>query len=254
MAADEEQIDEQPKEPRLTRRGLIAAAGAASVVASGTGQLDLAVAAATPKPPPRPRTPNEALRALLDGNKRYVSGHIQSLDYNQLGERIAETQKPIAAIVTCADSRISPPVIFDLGIGNVFVSRVAGNSLDSGTLGSTEYAVAVLGVLLVMVLGHSDCGAVKAGIAVANGEKSYPKSRYGAIGEIVDAVAGPVSSLPPAQRTLDRSIAKNAQAQAQRFAAAEPIIAPAVAANKLLVVAGVYDIASGRVSLVDETV
>src|SRR5437016_4136505 len=86
-------------------------------------------------------------------------GWLSSVD--RLGDRIAETQKPLAAIVTCADSRISPSVIFDLGLGNVFVSRVAGNSIDVGSLGSTEYAVAVLGVHLVMVLGHSNCGAVR---------------------------------------------------------------------------------------------
>ena len=98
----------------------------------------------------------------MAGNERYRSGQVELRDYSPVGERIASAQKPFAAIIACADSRISPALIFDITHGNLFVSPVAGNSIDVGTLGSTEYAVAVLGVKLVMVLGHSDCGAVKA--------------------------------------------------------------------------------------------
>jgi carbonic anhydrase len=132
----------------------------------------------------------------------------------------------------------------------VFVSRVAGNSADAGTLGSTEYAVAVLGVRLVMVLAHSDCGAVKAAIKVAAGKESFPPDTFGAIGEVVGAIVGPVRSLPPARRTLARATVVNAQAQAKRFAARGPIIKPAVASGRIRVVAALYDIGSGRVSLV----
>jgi carbonic anhydrase len=190
------------------------------------------------------------LKALMQGNRRYIANKIQAVDYNRLGDRIAETQKPIAAIITCADSRISPSVIFDLGLGNVFVSRVAGNSIDAGTLGSTEYAVAVLGVRLVMVLGHSNCGAVKAAIDVVAGKANFPSKKFGAIGKVVDAIVGPVRKLPPARRTLDRAIAANAKAQAQTLAGRKPIVKSAVASGKLRVVAAVYDIRTGRVSLV----
>lgn len=245
--------DGHPQEPvgsaALTRRGLLTRAGVATVAGAGAGALELPEALANPRPP-RPRTPAQALQALMSGNRRYVSGNIRSIDYNRLGDRIAETQKPIAAIVACADSRVSPPAIFDLGEGNIFVSRVAGNSVDVGTLGSTEYAVAVLGVLLVMVLGHSNCGAVKAAIEVANGKKSYPRSKYGSIGAVVQPAVAPVRALPRGQRTLPRAIAANARAQARRFAATGPIIRPAVASGKVQVVAAVYDIRSGRVSLV----
>jgi carbonic anhydrase len=190
------------------------------------------------------------LKVLMDGNRRYVAGEVKSLDYNRLGDRIAETQKPLAAIITCADSRVSPSVIFDVGLGHVFVSRVAGNIMDAGTLGSTEYAVAVLGVHLVMVLGHSNCGAVRAAIEVANGKRTYPAKKYGAIGQVVDEVVGPVRGLPPSQRTLPRAIAANARAQAQRVAGRRPIISSALSSGQIQVVAAVYDIGSGRVSLV----
>ncbi len=247
MGWQDGRAEEAADDGTLTRRHLVTRAGAAVLTSS---QLGIAGAIAAPKPPPRPRTPAEALRVLMEGNRRYRNGHIQAVDYNRLGDRIAETQKPLAAIVTCADSRISPSVIFDLGLGNVFVSRVAGNSMDVGTLGSTEYAVAVLRVHLVMVLGHSNCGAVKAAIKVANGEESFPPKHFGAIGEVVDALVEPIRTLPRRRRTVERSIEINARAQAKRLAGRGPIINKAVASGDLRVVAAVYDIRTGSVSLV----
>jgi carbonic anhydrase len=249
MSEQRQPSDEVKRDRGLTRRHLLAGAGLAGA-ALGSGDFGGADALAALKPPPRPTTPGQALRALKLGNRRYVSGNIKRLDYNRLGNRIAETQRPFAAIVTCADSRTSPPVIFDLGRGNVFVSRIAGNSVDTGTLGSTEYAVAELGVLLVMVLGHSDCGAVKAAIKVANGKASFPRAKFGAIGPMIRPVVGAVKTLPKKQRTLNRSIVVNARLQAKRFADTGPIIDHAVALGHVQVVAAVYDIRSGRVSLV----
>jgi len=159
-----------------------------------------------PREPTAPRTPQEALRALIDGNERYASGKRRTVDYNRLGDRIAETQRPFAAIIACADSRVSVSAIFDLAPGHVFVSRVAGNSIDRAVLGSTEFAVAELGVRLVMVL-------------------------------------------PPNERTLERAISANAAAHAERVAATEPIIAPAVNTGRVSVVAAVYDIRTRRVSV-----
>jgi carbonic anhydrase len=242
--------EQQPTVP-MTRRGLLARAGAVGAAAAiGAEEIGVAEAVAGLKPPRRPSTPAGVLRVLMAGNRRYMRGKIKKLDYNRLGDRIAETQKPLAAIITCADSRLSPSVIFDLGLGNVFVSRVAGNSMDVGSLGSTEYAVGVLGVHLVMVLGHSNCGAVKAAIEVANGTKTYPPKKYGAIGPVIDTIVGPVKTIPRSRRTVDRSIVVNARAQARRVANRGPIIKPAIASGQIRVVAAVYDIATGRVSLV----
>jgi carbonic anhydrase len=199
---------------------------------------------------PHPKTPTGALRVLQAGNKRYRKNKLELRDYSPVGQRRAAGQKPFAAIITCADSRISPELVFDVERGNLFVSRIAGNSIDTGTLGSTEYAVAVLGVKLVMVLGHSDCGAVKAAIEVANGKKSYPASKYGSIGKVVDHVVTPVKSVPPDRRTLQRCISVNARSQASKLAGRGPIIAPALASGKLRVVAAVYDLANGKVSII----
>ncbi len=200
-------------------------------------------------PATHPESPAEALDALQAGNERQRAGKRELRTHSPPGVGHAEGQRPFAAIVTCSDSRLSPSLIFDLAPGNLFVSRIAGNSIDAGTLGSTEYAVAVLGVRLVMVLGHSDCGAVKAALEVAQGAKSYPAEQYGSIGPIVDAVVPSVESLPADQRTLPNCIEANARAQAAKLAGTEPIIRPAVADGSLRVVAAVYEIESGSVKL-----
>lgn len=199
---------------------------------------------------PHPKTPTDALRLLQAGNKRYRKSKLQLRDYSPVGERRAAEQKPFAAIVTCADSRISPELVFDVERGNLFVSRIAGNSIDTGTLGSTEYAVAVLGVKVVMVLGHSDCGAVKAAIEVVEKGKSYPDSKYGSIGKVIDEIVPTVRSLPKDERDLARCVPANAIAQARELARHGPIVAPAISTGKLRVVAGVYNIANGAVSIV----
>jgi carbonic anhydrase len=196
-----------------------------------------------------PETPDEALRALLAGNERHRAGDRNLRTHSPLADRPQQGQQPFAAIVACADSRVSPALIFDLDRGNLFVSRVAGNTVDTGTLGSTEYAVAVLGVRLVMVLGHTDCGAVKAAIEVANGDRSFPVEEFGAIGPLVDAVVPSVESVPAARRTVDACVAANATAQANELAVSGPIIAPAVDAGTVGVVAAVYELEGGRVRL-----
>ena len=163
-------------------------------------------------PATHPRTPDEALAVLMEGNERHRAGTQELRNLSPLGGRHHDGQRPWAAIVACADSRVSPALAFDLDRGNLFVSRVAGNSVDTGTLGSTEYAVAMLGVNLVMVLGHSDCGAVKAAIEVASGAERFSPAEHGSIPAIVDAVVPAVKSLPPDQRGLPDCVAANATA------------------------------------------
>src|SRR5262249_46160562 len=104
---------------------------------------------------PHPTTPDQALDLLIEGNERYRDGELELRDYSPEGTDRASRQLPFAAIVTCADSRLAPEHVFDVERGNIFVCKVAGNSLDTGTLGSTEFAVAVLGVKLVVVMGHT---------------------------------------------------------------------------------------------------
>ena len=130
----------------LSRRRFIGGAGAVAGAAAlgGVGAAG-ALAGTTGGRAPHPKTPAGALRGLQAGNKRHREGKLALRDYSPVGEKRASEQKPFAAIITCADSRISPELVFDVERGNIFVSRIAGNSVDSGTLGSTEYAVGVLG-------------------------------------------------------------------------------------------------------------
>lgn len=202
-----------------------------------------------PRPAPHPETPEEALTVLMEGNRRHQGGRIELHDHSPVGEERASRQMPFAAIVSCADSRVSPTLIFDVDRGNLFSSKVAGNTIDSGTLGSTEFAVKVLGVKLVMVLGHSNCGAVTAAIDVANEKASFPPAEYGAIGEVVDRIVPPIRDLPPSERELSACVELNAAAQAADLAERGPIVKQAVEAGQIDVVAAVYDLETGGISL-----
>ncbi len=232
----------------LSRRTFLGRAGAAAGGALlGSELLDAVDARAAYA---RPSTPDAALKALVDGNRRYRRGRWQRRDYSPVGERRAVEQQPFAAILACADSRVSPPLVFDVERGNLFAAHVAGNSVDTGSLGSLEYSVAVLGVHVIMVLGHSDCGAVKSAIEVAERRKSFPASKYGSIGAVVDAVVPAVQGLPPAARTLDHSIVANARRQAAIVSHSGPIIPAAIAAGTLKVVSAVYQISTGVTKIV----
>lgn len=138
---------------------------------------------------------DDALILLLEGNKRFVS---EAYATRQTGQprrtELAGGQQPFAVIVTCSDSRVPPELIFDQGLGNLFVIRVAGNVLDAVELGSIEYAVEYLGVKLVVILGHESCGAVK---AAADGGSLPAASRIGAItAKLQPAVAAAIESNP----------------------------------------------------------
>lgn len=239
------------RESFLSRRRFLGGVGgvAGAAALGGAGVAEAFTATSTGGRAPHPKTPAEALRILQAGNKRYRQEKLTLRDYSPVGERRAAEQKPFAAIITCSDSRISPELVFDVERGNIFVSRVAGNGVDSGTLGSTEYAIAVLGVKLVLVLGHSDCGAIKSAIATVTEGKTYPSSKYGAIGDVIEPLLPTVKSLPADERTLARCVPANAIAQAQDLSRRGPIIAPAIEAGAIEVVAGVYNVANGAVSI-----
>ena len=176
----------------------------------------------------------------MDGNERYVAGQLQSLneDLSILKAKTAEKQEPFAAVLSCADSRVPVEFVFDQSIGHLFVVRVAGNITTPEITASLEYGVAVLGTKVLMVLGHGNCGAVKATIE----GKAVPgqiSALYAPIRPAVDA-AGP---------DLDAAIDANAKIQATLLSEASPIIAGAIKEGKLKVVPARYDIVSGKVSL-----
>ncbi len=218
----------------------------------GASGLGYSRAVTPPKDSPRaphPETSDEVLSVLMEGNRRHQEGKLELRDHSPAGEDRASRQMPFAAIISCADSRVSPTLIFDVDRGNIFSSKVAGNIIDSGTLGSTEFAVKILGVKLVMVLGHSNCGAVEAAIGAANGTSSYPADEYGAIGEVVERIIPPIEGIDAAERTLPHCISVNARAQADDIASRGPIVKQAIEEGRIAVAAAVYDIETGEVSL-----
>jgi len=188
-------------------------------------------------------TADQSLQKLQEGNQRYVAA--QATHPNQTAERRAETSKgqaPFAIVLTCADSRVSPEVVFDQGLGDLFVVRNAGNVLDDHMIGSIEYAVEHLHAPLIVVLGHSACGAVSA--AVAGGHAP------GHIHSIIEALEPALERAKdqPGDK-VDNTVRANAKRMAEILNRIEPIVGEAVKAGKLKVVAARYDLGSGQVEL-----
>jgi carbonic anhydrase len=185
-------------------------------------------------------SPDAAMQMLLDGNKRYVEQHLTSFneDLAILRQKTAEKQQPFAAVLSCADSRVPVEVAFDQTIGHVFVNRVAGNLATSEMIASLEYGAAVLGTRAILVLGHGNCGAVKATIDA----KAVP-------GQISQLYAPLRQAVEMAGGDLEAAIRANAKIQAHLLATASPLLAGMIKDGKLKIAAGYYDLGSGAVSL-----
>jgi carbonic anhydrase len=193
---------------------------------------------------------DEVLQRLLEGNQRFVKGETTSPRRSPGDFRpLAEGQHPMAVIVGCADSRVSPELLFDQGIGDLFVIRVAGNVVSgAGTpvKGSIEYGVAELGVSLVMVLGHTECGAVKAAIRHMNDRDPLP----GALGLLVNSIRPAVAKTKGMPGDpLDNAIRANVGIGVKQLRSLQPIVAPAVKRGRVKVVGAVYDLRTGGVTL-----
>jgi carbonic anhydrase len=191
----------------------------------------------------------QALQRLLDGNKRYVSTNFAHPD--QTAERrieVANAQYPFACILGCSDSRVPAEIVFDQGLGDLFMVRVAGNVASAGeVLGSIEFAVAELQVPLVLVLGHKRCGAVTAAVdAVVRGSVAP-----GHIGSLVDAIRPAVARVQGALGDmLDNAVRANVELVVAQLARNEPILAPAVREGRLRITGARYDLDTGQVDII----
>jgi len=187
-------------------------------------------------------SPEAALQQLIDGNGRFAEGRMTSFaeDLDILKAKTAEKQEPFAAILSCADSRVPVELIFDQSIGHLFVTRVAGNIATSELIASLEYGVAVLGTRAIMVLGHANCGAVKASIEA----KAVP----GQISALYPYIRPAVDQAGP---NLEATIKANAKIQAALLRQSSPVLAEHIKQNQLKIVAGYYDLVSGKVTLLD---
>lgn len=229
--------------PTLSRRRFLGAAsgGIAMGAAAGLGVMSAAIA---PQASAQAvTTPDEALAEVMAGNARFVAGKITAhkQDMQILQAKAAEGQQPIVGVLSCADSRVPVEMVFDEYIGRVFVTRVAGNVATPEIIASLEYGVAVLGVKALMVIAHTNCGAIKA--AIAN-----------------DEVPGQISALfPPLRAAIYTSpkpdalsvTKQNAIVQAAKLRLSSTVIAKAVDAGTLKVVPAIYDVSTGRVELLE---
>ena len=175
---------------RTSRRAFLTVAGAAAVALGTTSSVF------AQKPPPKPQNvvdPDEALKLLVSGNRRYVDGTSKRHDFKSERDALTRGQNPYAGILSCANSRIGPEYAFDAGRGDLFVCRVAGNFANDDSVASFEYAIAILNVPLLMVLGHRACGAVEATIKSIKDGTTLPghlPSLVAALTPAVKAVAG----------------------------------------------------------------
>jgi carbonic anhydrase len=187
-------------------------------------------------------SPDAALEELMNGNKRFTSDQLTSFeaDLRILKQNTEETQEPFAAVLSCADSRVPVELIFDQTIGHIFVNRVAGNVVTSEIVASLEYGVAVLGTKVILVMGHGNCGAVKATIQA----KEVP----GQISALYPHIQPAVDQAGP---NLEAATKANAKIHAALLRQASTVIAGFVKEGKLKVVPAYYDIVKGNVTLLE---
>ena len=231
---------------RPTRRGLMTGA-AALLAVSALPLTSVRSETAAPAPNPNAIPPAEALDLLVKGNARYAANEPVERDFSYGRAARAEAQYPIAAILGCADSRVSPELLFDQGPGDVFVVRLAGNFLDDDGFASLEYAVKFLGAPLVMVLGHTNCGAIDAAIKVVKERIELPGHLPELIKSIEPAVIAAHGRHP--SDLLAAATEENVRLNMKRLIDDAPIMTDALDAKKIAVAGGIYDIATGRVSL-----
>ena len=185
-------------------------------------------------------SPDAALHELLVGNQRFAANQLTSIEHDliMLKEHTVEKQEPFAAVLACADSRVPVELVFDQTIGHIFVTRVAGNVVTPEIIATLEYGVVVLGIKVLLVVGHRNCGAVKAAMKA-------------------DTVPGQISVLyqhlqPAIEQSggnVDKAIEANARFQAELLRTSSTVIRDAAKVGKLKVEAGVYDLLTGKVSL-----
>jgi carbonic anhydrase len=196
----------------------------------------------------RPQTPPEAWAELAAGNKRFVDGDHQHPNQDaQTRNELARGQQPFALIFGCADSRVAAEIIFDQGLGDLFIVRTAGHVVDSGVLGSIEYGVQVLGISLVGILGHDSCGAVSATVQALD----VGPMPGGYLRDLVERVTPSVLAARQAGRTgTDEIEAEHVRQTGLLLLERSRILADAVAEGRCAVVGLVYDLADGQPRIV----
>lgn len=209
-----------------------------SGLAAGVFTRPLAAESAPSRPLEPYADPQAALAALYQGNARFVQGEVMAPNRNMSRlKEVAAGQKPFAAFLGCADSRVPIEIVFDQGFGDIFVTRIAGNVADPAIIGSLEFGTEVLGAQVLYVLGHTRCGAVSATMA-GNDVPGQISTLYQHIRRAAKESGGDVNT----------AIARNVEIQAEILKEASPVIARRVKAGSLIIAGGVYDLDTGKVT------
>lgn len=202
-------------------------------------------------------TPEEALKLLKSGNANFLTDSpLRAAQGRERRLEIARSQAPLAVLVSCSDSRVPPELLFGRGLGELFIVRNAGNTVDTVALGSIQYAVAELGVPLIVVMGHERCGAVDAALAVVEKNITYP----GSIGQMIEPIVPAVLRARAAMNTakpydrdavLDAAVRENVKRVVTRLRNSEPLLIEPLQQKKLLIVGARYDLDDGSVEFFD---
>ena len=226
----------------LTRRGVfsagIGALAATAAIAPTMASAQTAVVRSAD-------TPDAAIARLMEGNARYVAGQTTEKDFSVGRAARASGQKPFAAILGCADSRVAGEFIFDQAPGELFVVRVAGNFVTPDGLGSLEFGAAVLGTKVIMVLGHTSCGAVNATVEALQKGNNLPGHIAGLVTAMKPGIESVMSTSGPGLE--QRAVVANVQHNVRRLQTATPILSDLVAKGQLKVVGAYYDLPTGKV-------
>lgn len=186
------------------------------------------------------------LERLIQGNQRYVnSTTVCHEDWTAKRSALLENQKPFVVIVACSDSRVPPEIIFDQSLGDLFVVRVAGNVVDDFAIGSIEYGVNILGAEMVLVLGHSNCGAVQAALKGMKFD-NHIQEVLNAIQPAVAATKGESGDL------LEKAIKANVKIVENQLKTSKPLLAKLLESGKVRITGGYYDLESGKVEFLDK--
>ena len=226
----------------LPRRGFLGAAALAALACATPGR------AAQPTLPDNRIGGDAALARLMEGNARFAAGRMRTRDMVRGREALAGGQRPFAAILGCADSRVAPELAFDQGLGDQFVVRMAGNFANDDAVASLEFATKFLGVPLILVLGHSGCGAVAAALSVVKENAALPGHLPGLVESIRPAAQSAVRRGAP--NLLEVATSENVRHAVARLATSAPILGPMHERAEVKVVGAVYNLQTGRIELV----
>ena len=195
-------------------------------------------------------TPEQALQRLKDGNQRFITGKMKNRDLLAQADKTTAAQHPIAVVLNCLDSRSTPELIFDQGVGDIFVARVAGNIMNNDILGSMEFATQLAGAKLIAVIGHTNCGAVKG---------ACQRAKLGHLTELLQKIQPAINQTAKAMGTrdcdkaefIDEAAKNNVLLMIKQIQTRSPIISKLIKEGKLGIVGGIQDLATGKVTFFD---